>query len=90
MSVFALAAAGALVASASAYAAQVDPLPSAFLEAALAGPAPNLGTVNSPRDVIEPPASVDPGMAIEPPQTGAKMLVIHPQPTPGGGMIVPR
>ena len=35
MSVFALAAAGALVASASAYAAQVDPLPSAFLEAAL-------------------------------------------------------
>jgi hypothetical protein len=89
MSVFALAAAGAFVASA-AIAAQVDRLPSAFQEAALIGPAPNLGAANGPRDVIEPPSSVDPGMAIDPPQTGAKMPVIHPQTVPGGGVIVPR
>lgn len=91
ISVVALAAAGAfVVTSASAYAAQVDRSPSAFLEAALIGPAPNLGTANGPRDVIEPPSSVDPGMAIQPPQTGAKMPVLHPQPAPGGGLMVPR
>lgn len=88
MSIVALAAAGVIGASA-AIAAQVDRLPSAFQEAALIGPAPNLGAANGPRDVIEPPSSVDPGMAIDPPQTGAKMPVIHPQPLPGG-VIVPR
>lgn len=89
MPIWALAAAGVLVASA-AIAAQVDRLPTAFQETALIGPAPNLGAANGPRDVIEPPSSVDPGMAIDPPQTGAKMPVIHPQPLPGGGVIVPR
>ena len=90
MSVLAFAAAGAVVAYASGYAAQVDRLPIAFQEAALVGPAPNLGAANGPRDVIEPPSSVDPGMALDPPETGAKMPVIHPQPVPGGGVMVPR
>jgi hypothetical protein len=90
-SIFALAAAGAFVASVGAIAAQVDRLPGAFQQVALVGPAPNLGAANGPRDVIEPPSSVDPGMAIDPPQTGAKMPVIRPQPgPPGGGVIVPR
>jgi len=91
MSVSALALSGALaVASAGAYAAQAGHLPSGFQQAALVGPAPNLGAPDARRDVIAPPSSVDPGMAIDPPETGAKMPVLHPQPAPGGGVIVPR
>ena len=91
ISVLALAAAGAfVVASASAYAAQADRLPSALHQVALVGLAPNLGAANGPSDVIEPPTSIDPGMAIDPPQTGARMPVIHPQALPGDGVIVPR
>ena len=90
LSLSALALSGAIaVASAGAYAAQVGHLPSGFHQAALLGPAPNLDTPDAQRDVIAPPSSVDPGMAIDPPETGAKMPVLHPQPAPGGGVIVP-
>jgi hypothetical protein len=90
MSLLALAVSVAVAASVAASAAQIGPLPPAFREAALISPAPDLGTTNGPRDVIAPPSSVDPGMAIDPPEVGAKMPVIHPQPTPGGGMMMPR
>jgi hypothetical protein len=89
VSIIALAASGAFVASASASAAQVDTPPS-YVEAALVGPAPGLGSLDSQRDVIQPPSSVDPGMTIDPPQTGAKMPVIHPPGTiPGNRLILP-
>jgi hypothetical protein len=91
MSVSALALSGVLVvASAGAFAAQVGHLPSGFQQTALVGPAPNLATLDAQRDVIAPPSSVDPGMAIDPPETGAKMPILHPRPAPGGGVIVPR
>jgi hypothetical protein len=89
LSVVALAASGALVASASASAAQVD-TPSSYLEAALVGPAPGLGSLDSQHDVIQPPSSIDPGMTIDPPHTGAKMPVIHPPGAmPGNRLILP-
>ena len=88
MSIIALAASGALVASASASAAQVDTPPS-YVEAALVGPAPGIGSLDSQRDVIQPPSSIDPGMTIDPPQTGAKMPILRPPAVPGGGVILP-
>jgi hypothetical protein len=43
------------------------------------------------RDVIDPPSSIDPGMTIDPPQTGARMPIVHPPGTePGGRLILPR
>ena len=86
----ALAVSGALVASAGAYAAQADALhrPS-FLEAALITPAPALGAAGQ-RDVIDPPSSIDPGMALDPPDTGAKMPVIRPPGAPAHGLVLPR
>jgi hypothetical protein len=89
LTIAALAVSGALVASASASAAQVDTPPS-FLQAALVGPAPGIGSLDGQRDVIQPPSSIDPGMAIDPPQTGAKMPVVHPPGTaPGTRLILP-
>ena len=89
LTIVALAASGAFVASAGASAAQVDNHPS-FLQAALVGPAPGIGSLDGPRDVIQPPSSVDPGMAIDPPQIGAKMPVVHPPGTaPGNRLILP-
>lgn len=89
LSIVALAASGAIVVSASASAAQVDTHPG-FLEAALVGPAPGLGSLDGQRDVIQPPSSIDPGMTIDPPQTGAKMPVVHPPGTaPGNRLILP-
>jgi hypothetical protein len=89
LSIIALAASGAFVASASVSAAQVDTSPS-YLQAALIGPAPGIGSLDSQRDVIQPPSSIDPGMTIDPPHTGAKMPVIHPPGTaPGNRLILP-
>jgi hypothetical protein len=89
VSLIALAAAGVIVASAGASAAQVDKPPS-YVEAALVGPAPGLGSLDSQRDVIEPPSSIDPGMSIDPPQTGAKMPVVHPPGAmPNNRLILP-
>jgi hypothetical protein len=91
-SILALAASGAIVASAGAYAAQADPLRNGFVEAAIVGPVIGLGGIDAQRDVIEPPSSVDPGIAIDPPSVGAKTPIIRP-PTdmvPGGRMILPR
>jgi hypothetical protein len=89
LSIVALAASGAFVASTSAHAAQID-TPSGYWEVALVGPAPGLGSLDSQRDVIQPPSSIDPGMTIDPPQTGAKMPVIYPPGTmPGNRLILP-
>jgi hypothetical protein len=89
LSIIALAASGAFVASANASAAQVD-TPSSYVEAALVGPAPGIGSLDSQRDVIQPPSSIDPGMTIDPPQTGAKMPVIHPPgAAPGSRLMLP-
>jgi hypothetical protein len=89
LSIVALAASGAFITSAGASAAQVDTPPS-YLEAALVGPAPGIGSFDSQRDVIEPPSSIDPGMTIDPPQTGAKMPVIHPPGAiPGNRLVLP-
>ena len=90
-SALALAAAGALVASVGAYAAQVDTMPRGYLETAVAGPAPGIGSLDSQRDVIEPPSSIDPGMALDPPQTGARMPIVHPPAAPPADrLILPR
>jgi hypothetical protein len=87
---FALAAAGVIVASAGASAAQVDTTRPSYVEAALVGPAPGIGSLDSQRDVIEPPSSIDPGMSIDPPQTGAKTPVVHPPGAmPGNRLILP-
>jgi hypothetical protein len=86
LSALALAAAGAVVASVSAHAAQVGTMQRGYLDAAVAGP--GFGTVGAPRDVIEPPSSIDPGMALDPPRTGAKMPVVRPPDAPPGGRLV--
>jgi hypothetical protein len=98
LSVLALAASGALVGSAGAYAAQADNSPgdywppSAYWQtaAAVMGPGVGLETQNGQRDVIEPPSSIDPGMALDPPQTGARMPIIRPPGPPAHGMVLPR
>jgi len=93
MSVFALALSGALVASAGAYAADAGDSPSGHWEtaAAVMGPSIGLASPSDQRDVIEPPSSIDPGMAVDPPQTGAKMPIVRPPgTTPGGRLILPR
>jgi len=53
------------------------------------GPSIALASPGDQRDVIEPPSSIDPGMTLDPPQTGAKMPVIRPQVAPGGKLILP-
>ena len=89
MSLLALAVSGAVVGSAGAYAAQPGHPPAGFQQiAAVMGPLA-IGAPDAQRDVIEPPSNIDPGMALDPPQTGAKMPVIHPQ-MPGGRVVVPR
>jgi hypothetical protein len=90
VSILVLALSGAVVASAGAYAAQADDPPDMFKEtAALVGPL-TLGAPDDQREVIQPPSSIDPGMALDPPQTGAKMPILHPPGTvPGGRLILP-
>jgi hypothetical protein len=87
----ALALSGAVVVSAGAYAAQTGQLRSPYEQiAATMGPM-GIAAPDGQRDVIEPPSSVDPGMALDPPQTGAKMPVIHPPGTaPSNRLILPR
>jgi hypothetical protein len=92
MSVFALALSGA-VASAGAFAAQADnsQLRETFQHAAAVTPPIGIAVPDTQHDVIEPPSSIDPGMSLDPPQTGAKMLVIRPPATPPGSrLILPR
>ncbi|HTZ34659.1 MAG TPA: hypothetical protein VMB84_01470 [Stellaceae bacterium] len=91
MSLFALAVAGAFVASAGAHAAEADKSPQPMLHlAALVGPVIQIGTVADQREVIQPPSSIDPGMSLDPPDTGGKMPIIHPPGTPGGKLVLPR
>ncbi|MBV8777498.1 MAG: hypothetical protein JO032_09905 [Alphaproteobacteria bacterium] len=86
----ALALSGALVASAGGYAAEADNFNSlVHTAAAVIGPGLALSTGDEQREVIPPPASVDPGMALDPPMTGAKMPVIHPPGTAGGRLVLP-
>jgi hypothetical protein len=91
ISLLALVISGAVVASAGAYAAQADNPPEALVHtASMVGPGIALGAADEQRDVIQPPSSIDPGMALDPPQTGAKMPVIHPPDRPGGRLVLPR
>ncbi len=91
LSILALAAAGAIFAPAGALAAPAHTPPGAFVEAAVVSPALGIGSPDTQRDVIEPPSSIDPGMALDPPQTGAKMPIIHPPGAlPGGRLVLPR
>jgi hypothetical protein len=87
----ALAASAALLAPAGAYAAPANHRPGAFIEAAVVGPSFGVASADAQRDVIEPPSSVDPGMSLDPPQTGAKMPIIHPPvAAPNSRLILPR
>jgi len=93
MSISALALTGALVASAGAYAAEADNSPSSPWQSAAAMMGPSIAYSGSgqQRDVIDPPSSIDPGMTIDPPQTGSRTPIIHPPGTePGGRLILPR
>jgi hypothetical protein len=92
LSAIALALSGAVVASAGAYAADDGNSPNGHWQttAAIVGPSIALTAPGDQRDVIEPPSSIDPGMTLDPPQTGAKMPIIRPQATPGGKLILPR
>jgi hypothetical protein len=91
-SIYALALSGALVASAGAYAAGVDNSPNEPWHTAAAIMGPSIAMIGSgDRDVIDPPSSIDPGMTLDPPQTGARMPIIRPpEMTPGGRLILPR
>jgi len=88
LSILALVAMGPAVASAGAYAAQDDALPPGYFKTAVVGPAPGMGNTDARRDVIEPPSSIDPGMALDPPQTGARMPIVHPLGAPPAGRLV--
>jgi hypothetical protein len=90
--VLALAAAGVLVASAGGYAAQADNLSNPLWRsvAAVMGPSPSLGSSSEQRDVIEPPSSIDPGMTLDPPQTGRMRIIQPPASAPSGRPILPR
>ncbi|HWB49160.1 MAG TPA: hypothetical protein VG651_08625 [Stellaceae bacterium] len=87
----ALAASGVLLTSAGVYAAQRDLSPHAFrLAAAIVAPGGSLDSTGAQRDVIEPPSSIDPGMALDPPQTGRMRIVPPPAAAPSGRPILPR
>lgn len=91
LSALVLAAAGAIAAAGGAHAAQVGTMQRDYLDTAVAGPGFGVGTAGAPRDVIEPPSSIDPGMALDPPQTGAKMPVVRPpNAPPAGRLVLPR
>jgi hypothetical protein len=92
MSISTLALMGALVASAGAYAAEAGNSLSSPWQTAAAMMGPSIAyTGQGQRDVIDPPSSIDPGMAIDPPQTGSRTPIIHPPGTePGGRLILPR
>jgi hypothetical protein len=87
---FALATSGAFVASAGAYAAQADEPSGLYREAAIAGPAIGALTWDDQREVIDPPSSIDPGMAVDPPQTGAKTPIFRPPTGPSNRLVLPR
>ena len=89
MSLCALALTGALVASAGAHAAENDASHAFIHTAAVMGPSLALAPTDEQHEVIQPPASIDPGMALDPPQTRAKMPIIHPPGTPGGRLVLP-
>jgi hypothetical protein len=74
-----------------AHAAQAGDESGAYREAAVVmGPGLALGTSDEQRDIITPPSSIDPGMALDPPQTGSKMPAIHPPGTRDGKLVLPK
>jgi hypothetical protein len=90
LSLIALAVSGVFVASAGASAAEIDVAANAFMHtAAMVAPSLSLGTPDDPKEIIQPPSSIDPGMALDPPHMGAKMPVIHPPGTAGGRLVLP-
>jgi hypothetical protein len=89
--IFALALSGALTVSAGADAAQIGNPPAFFQQAAAAaGPLIAFVPIDDQREVIQPPSSIDPGMALDPPQTGTKMPVFRPPGMPASRFILPR
>jgi hypothetical protein len=91
ISIFALALSGAFAVSAGADAAEVGNPPAFFQQAAaVAGPLVAFVPIDDQREVIQPPSSIDPGMTLDPPQTGAKMPIFHPPDMPVSRFILPR
>jgi hypothetical protein len=90
ISVIALSLLGTIDASGGAYAAQADNLPDACVRTAAWTGVSALGSVDEPTDVIQPPSSIDPGMALAPPQTDAMMPIIGMPGTREGRPILPR
>jgi hypothetical protein len=91
MSALALALSGAVVVSAGACATQIDTSRSAFKQVAAVMAPMGIAGPDGQRDVIQPPSSVDPGMSLDPPDTGAKMPVIRPPGAmPNNRMLLPR
>jgi hypothetical protein len=90
MLTLALAVSGATVAYAGAYAAQADVPRNNFIQAAMIGQGLGGGSNTAQADVIAPPSTIDPDMAIDPPQTGARMLVVHPPGVPLLHLVPPR
>jgi hypothetical protein len=89
LALFALAASGALLASAGGYAAQGDLSPRILRVAAVMAPGGSMAVADQ-RDVIEPPSSIDPGMSVDPPQIGRLRIVRPPAAAPSGRPILPR
>ncbi|HVH79674.1 MAG TPA: hypothetical protein VM782_09815 [Stellaceae bacterium] len=90
LSIVALAASGAFAVSASVYAAQPDVPSQMFRQVAVVGPSLGFGTADSRRDVIEPPSSIDPGMALDPPETGSRTPILRPQAPAPHGPVFPK
>jgi hypothetical protein len=74
-----------------AHAAEIGDEPGVYREAAaVMGPGLALGPTDDQRDVIVPSSSIDPGMALDPPQTGAKMPVIRPPGARDNRLVLPK
>jgi hypothetical protein len=87
LSALALAAVGTLALSA----ADATPThPGLRYVAAGMGSGPGFEPQTGPRDVIEPPSSIDPGMTLDPPQVGTIRIVPPPAAAPSGRPILPR
>jgi hypothetical protein len=90
LSITALALAGIFVACGAHAGSPSDITAGAFQEAAVVAPLVAIGPAYEQGDIVTPPASIDPGMALDPPQTGARMPTIHPPGTRDGKMVLPR
>jgi hypothetical protein len=91
ISIIALALAGIFLACGASHAESLDQGSGLYRQtAALMGPTIADRSIDEQREVITPPSSIDPGMALDPPASGARMPIIHPPGTPGGRLVLPR